>query len=209
MTTQTTNPIGGFCGLCFYGEKMNKKIVTECIAEKDLPPEVAREIQDLQHVAFPSVEEFASRRWWHTPLVDDDLWFLARVDGQIAGNVKLNHRRIIVAGCPIRIGGIGNVCSHPTARGMGLAKVCMQAAQNYMAGNPKIDFGFLFCGKPVLDFYLKLGWVDINNAMTYINADGNRATGCREYHGHTMIYPAAMKIAQWRQGTIDLNGPDW
>ena len=115
--------------------------------EKDLTPEGDREILDLQHAAFTKTAEFAHQRWWHSPAQDDDLWFGVRDDaGKLISSIRVVHRLARTTDGERLLAGIGNVCSHPEARGSGAASMCMTAVSEYIADEGGADFGLLFCG---------------------------------------------------------------
>ena len=126
----------------------------ESLLEKELPPQVAAEIQELQHLAFPAEQVFAQQRWWHAPLLPEERWFLCRREGRLIGSVRVIPRTILAAGKPYTIGAIGNVCSHPQFRGVGAAKAVMGAVAGYIAAG-NVDFGVLMCGG-AHDYYAKL-----------------------------------------------------
>ena len=178
--------------------------------EKNLTPDLDREIIDIQHVAFPYEVDFDRVRWWHTPPKDDDLWFGARVEGLLVGSVRVLHRTILTPAGEFTIAGLGNVCSHPKARGAGAAKACMRDIASYLTQEAGADFGVLFCGPEIRGFYDSLDWQAVDNDVVYIDPEGKRATpGCACGHGHMMIHPGRRALEDWPEGRIDLNGPDW
>ncbi len=176
-----------------------------CTSERDLTPCQAGEILLLQHLAYPDTPHFALRRWCHSPLDGDDLWFTFHRQGQLLGSLRLLHRRAKTAGGEMVLGGIGNVCSHPDARGQGAARACMQAAAEYMRNSGKIDFGMLFCGRRVVEFYGKLGWRQISDQVQR----SPEAGGSEPVGGFVMICPARLGLGDWPAGPVDLNGDDW
>ena len=179
------------------------------VAERDVMPERQREILLLQHAAFPGTGEFAYQRWYRTPLSDDDLWFLARRGGQFIGSVRLLHRRITTVRGDLAIGGVANVCSHPSARGSGAARACMLGAQQYIAGGTRTDFGMLFTGPKVREFYAKLGWRGVKNPLVYADESGNAVRVSPEAERCVMIFASSRPLEQWPEGEININGPAW
>jgi GNAT superfamily N-acetyltransferase len=177
-----------------------------CTIECDLKPTEAAETILLQHLAYPDTPHFACRRWCHSPLEGDDLWFALRRDGRLLGSCRLLHRRIKAGEAELIVGGVGNVCSHPDARGIGAAKACMFAAADYMLQGGKVDFGMLFCGKHVVEFYRKLGWHRITNEVVRTPPP---PAGREQVRGNVMICPGRMPLDQWPAGPVDLNGDDW
>ena len=177
--------------------------------ERDLSAEQAEEIRQLQHEAFPNQPDFAHQRWYGTPLSDDDVWFGLYRDGKLVGSIRLVHRNILAGEKQFRIAGLANVCSSPRARGTGAGKRCMLAFQDYITKEEDFDFGMLFCGSHVHDFYKKLGWHDIDNEVLYETPDGNIAISKDRTDNFIMIYPAKMSVEQFPSGRINLNGPTW
>ena len=181
-----------------------------CTAEKNLTAEFAEEILHLQQTAFPRTEAFKTRRWWQVPVGDDDLWFTARDDdGRLIGNVLVSHRRMGTSAGDLEIAGIGNVCSHPDARGKGAARACMEAVDEYIANGGRVDFGLLLTGPSIERFYTKLGWRNVDNLVIMTDAEGNRSVFDPERNGHRMVYPGRRTMNDWPEGDIDLNGLLW
>jgi predicted N-acetyltransferase YhbS len=178
-------------------------------SEKDMTPELDREIRRLQQEAFPRTVEFAQQRWWHTPPSDDELWFNARHEGRLVGSVRLVRRTVRTPDGQRTVGGIANVCSHPQARGLGAAKACMTAAQEYIAGSGQIDFGVLFCGDGVRPFYEKLGWKAVDNEVLVGDPPVRHKYNDPDHHGFIMVYPGRRCMSQWPAGTVNLDGQDW
>jgi predicted GNAT family N-acyltransferase len=178
--------------------------------EKDLTPEEDREILELQHAAFVNTAEFAHQRWWHTPAQDDDLWFGVRDgEGKLISSVRVVHRLARTADGERLLAGIGNVCSHPEARGTGAASMCMAAVSEYIADDGGADFGLLFCGEALKDYYPRFGWRIIDNAISYISPDGERKVSRTAGKSYVMMRAGRLTDEQWPDGEIDLNGADW
>ena len=59
-------------------------------------------------------------------------------DGRVVATLRVWDKRLRVGSLPLRMGGIGNVCTHPEARGKGYATLMMEDAVRYMteAGYP-------------------------------------------------------------------------
>ncbi|KKN73740.1 hypothetical protein LCGC14_0397860 [marine sediment metagenome] len=178
-----------------------------CTIECDLSDRMAEDIRQLQQAAFPTAEEFLTQRWWHTPLSDNERWVGARTGDKLIGSVRLLFRTITTPAGELVVGGLGNVCSHPDCRGQGVASACMRAAAEVI--EREADFGFLFCGETVRDFYAKLGWQTVSNVFWMLEggSDGPRVSDTP--HGYAMIHPGRQSMDDWPKGEIDLNGPDW
>jgi GNAT superfamily N-acetyltransferase len=175
-----------------------------------LPAELARQILRLQHSAFPATADFAAQRWWHTPPEDEDLWFtLPDGEGGLAASARVILRGVGTAAGRLRVAGIGNVCSRPDLRGRGFAKGCMQAVRDWLARGGQADFGLLFTGPKVREFYAKLGWREVGNELACVDAAGRRLRTDPASRGVVMICPGRRPLGDWPAGIIDLNGPDW
>lgn len=79
------------------------------------------------------------------------------------GNALLSYigvylRQAEVDGRSALVGGIGNVKTHPAARGQGLAADCLRHAVEFFA-TVEADFGLLVCEPPLLNYYARLGWI--------------------------------------------------
>ena len=181
----------------------------EYVSEKDLTPEQAAEIVAIQHAAFPGTPEFATQRWYHTPLAPDELWFVGRMDGRMVCSVRVVHRTISIGAASFRVAGIANVGSHPDVRGTGAGKACMQAVGENIAHAKPLHFGLLFTGAPIDGFYRKLGWKTISNQHASLNEKGERVLSDPQSKGITMIYPGRWTLEEWPDGLVDLNGRDW
>ncbi|MHC4984634.1 MAG: GNAT family N-acetyltransferase [Planctomycetota bacterium] len=178
-----------------------------CTLEPDLTAEQKQEIRELQYAAFPSTDEFATQRWYHSPPTDEDTWFAARIDGELIGSVRLLFREISTDAGDLVVGGIGNVCSHPAHRGSGAAKACLMAAAGAIQRDA--DFGLLSCGEPVRPFYESLGWQAIKNQLRYRPGTAHAPLVIGVPSDYAMILPGRKSLDDWPAGEIDLNGPDW
>jgi len=179
------------------------------LSEGELTPHLIEAILALQQAAFPRTPEFKHQRWYETPLMIDDQWFLAEEIGRLIASVRLIHRTISTLQGPLAIGGVANTCSHPKAQGTGAAKACMRAAQSYLTASPSIDYGMLFCNDIVRGFYEKLGWHGITNPVNLTGPDSLPKRMTPTEATITMIHPGRKAVSQWPSGDIDLNGPEW
>lgn len=179
----------------------------QCLSEQELPFEIAEQIQLLQQAAFGQTAEFTRQRWWHTPHGPGEMWFLATDGLRLIGSVRLIERRIRTTCDSPVIGGIGNVCSHPEARGLGAAKRCLQSAGEYIRAS--LDFGVLMCSDNVRELYAKLGWQVVTNDFTCVNCQGSEGPYEVKPGNYVMILPGRRKIETWPPGPINLCGQDW
>jgi len=73
------------------------------------------------------------RHWQSDPDRRVDAIRIALVDGQIASTLRIFPRRIYLAGQPVTMGGIGEVCTDPAYRGQGLSGLLLDDAARFMA----------------------------------------------------------------------------
>ncbi|MEE2658303.1 MAG: GNAT family N-acetyltransferase [Candidatus Latescibacterota bacterium] len=84
---------------------------------------------------------------------------VAVVDGRIVGALRIWDRQLHVGETPVRIAGIGGVCTDPDFRGRGIASALTNRAQHFMS-REGFDLGLLFSWVPAR-FYRRLGWASI------------------------------------------------
>lgn len=183
---------------------MSSNIDVICVQENAITPDLEKQIIDVQRASFSDVKRFENHRWLIKP-GSNDLWFLAQKGKRVVGSVWLHHRTVAAQVGPLKIGGIGNVCSHPDVWGQGFARACLTKAQEYLSHSDQIEFGLLFAGRAESAFYEKLGWRRVENPI-WNTAEGKKI---KEATGVKMIYPARFPLAYWPEGEISLNGPGW
>ncbi len=66
------------------------------------------------------------------PLYQRDQSRVVVVDGRVVATLRVWDKQLRVGSTPVRFGGIGNVCTHPDARGKGYATAMMEEAVGYM-----------------------------------------------------------------------------
>jgi len=94
------------------------------------------------------------------PFMDEELVRVVRADGGgLAASVTIFDRTVLIEGRPVRMGGIGNVATHPEHRGKGLAGLLLDDCVELMK---KKGFGvsLLFAGPVPL--YEKHGWMSLD-----------------------------------------------
>ena len=105
-------------------------------------------------------------------------------------------------GRPARVGGVGNVKTHPAARGRGFAAAAVRRAADFFADRG-VAFGLLVCRPELAGFYARLGWQAFAGRLIV------------RQHGVTCDFTLdpAMTLAVGSDapfaGTIDLCGPPW
>ena len=81
------------------------------------------------------------------------------VDGRIISTLRIWNRSIRIGTCPVRMGGIGGVGTHPDHRGKGYAGALMKESITFMKADG-FDLSVLFSAIPC-SFYRRLGWSSV------------------------------------------------
>ena len=85
--------------------------------------------------------------------------------GATLSYVGLFHREAMLNGRPVRIGGIGNVKTHPQARNRGLAAVAIGRAIQFFHDPPGLDFALLVCRLALMPYYGRFGFQPFEGTM--------------------------------------------
>ncbi len=104
---------------------------------------------------------------------------------------------------PVKVGGIGGVKTHPTARGRGLASAAIRRAVDFFWDQGDVDFGLLVCEPNLVPFYERLGWRRF--AGTFLVTQ-QKATVPFSF---ALPMTLAIRLQDTLTGTIDLQGPPW
>jgi GNAT superfamily N-acetyltransferase len=105
-------------------------------------------------------------------------------------------------GRAVRVGGVGNVKTHPTARGRGFAAAAVRRAADIFAGRG-VAFGLLVYRPELAGFYARLGWRAFAGRLVV----RQRGAACDFTLNSAMTL--AVGSAAPAEGTIDLCGPPW
>lgn len=173
------------------------------VPENEMTDDLDRAIRNILVACFlKDADHFSNQRWWHSP----HQWSVLALtgDGGIVGVLCVVERTVTVGGSGLTVAGIGNVCTLPEWRGMGIADAVMATALAE-AGKRSLDAGLLFC-KPALEkVYARMGWKTVDGAVYMEDADGGMTTLPAE--NIAMSIPVA--IEAFPAGDIDLRGRDW
>ena len=123
-------------------------------------------------------------------------------DGAVVSYVGICLREGARDGKPARIGGIGGVKTHPSARRRGLAAHGMERAREFFRASA-IDFALLVCEPRLLDSYGRLGWREFAGELLV------RQRGETVPFTFNRVMTSAVRSAAPAFGTIDLLGPPW
>ena len=124
-------------------------------------------------------------------------------DGQLIGYAGLVVRSGMYEGRPVRIGGIGGVKTHPTARRQGCAARAIRRAVEFFHECGDIGFGLLVCEPHLIDYYGRLGWQEFAGRLLVTQR------GVPVEFTLNRIMVCGVREASPSAGTIDLQGPPW
>jgi hypothetical protein len=128
---------------------------------------------------------------------------LRSAEGTLLSYVGVYVREGECDGQPVRIGGIGNVKTHPNARGCGLAARGIQRAIEFFREQSRVAFALLVCEPQLLGYYSSQGWREFHGQLQ-VRQNGS-ATEFTPNRVMTFGIQSEGPIA----GTIDLCGPPW
>ena len=158
-------------------------------------------VADLTRAVYPP-DQFAG--WagrdveWSPPE-----WCVRVSDGgALASYVGVYLRPAEADGRAALVGGVGNVKTHPEARGRGLAALGLRRAAEFFAA-AGADFGLLACEPPLVGYYARLGWVPFGGRLVV------RQRGAAAEFTLNRAMTLAVRSAGPVVGTIDLCGQPW
>jgi hypothetical protein len=123
-------------------------------------------------------------------------------DGKLVSYVGIVLRDAQRDGRPVRVGGIGGVKTHPSARRRGLAGLGMRRAVEFFHAE-RVDFALLVCGPHLLEYYGKLGWHEFDGRLLV------RQHGATAEFTFNRVMTYGVRSAPPAGSTVDLLGPPW
>ena len=102
----------------------------------------------------------------------------------------------------VSVGGIGNVKTHPAARGRGFASLGIQRAVEFF-GERGVDFGLLVCEPCLIGYYARLDWHEFTGRLLVTQF------GAASEYKLTRTMTRGVRSDGPTSGTIDLRGPPW
>jgi GNAT superfamily N-acetyltransferase len=124
-------------------------------------------------------------------------------DGELLSFVGVYVRDAEFDGLSVRLGGVGNVKTHPQARGQGLAAIGIQRAVEFFRTQPGIELALLVCEPQLLGYYARLGWQEFGGRLLV----RQHGVSSEFTFNRVMIY--SVRMEQPVSGTIDLCGSPW
>jgi predicted N-acetyltransferase YhbS len=184
-------------------DRQSLTITVEIVDEDKISPELDAAIRRLLCECFPAdVKAFSVRRAWNDvrPLYS----VIARDGDQIVSQVGIVKRQITCGGAAIDVAGIQSLAVAPDWRRSAASQRLMTVAMEE-ARRRGITFGLLFCLPGLADFYARLGWQQIDRAVTMRDAAGRTVPLTAK--NIAMQLPLAGEL--FPEGAIDLMGGDW
>jgi RimJ/RimL family protein N-acetyltransferase len=168
------------------------------LAENDLA-----EIATLSAAVYPP-ETVAN--WWGRELEWSTAEWCVRVRseaGRLVSYVGVLTRDATCDGWLVRIGGIGGVKTHPSARGRGFASTAILRAVDLLRRERSVAFSLLVCEPRLLDYYAHLGWREFGGRLLIQNL----GKACEFTQNRVMTH--GFETDAPSVGVIDLCGPPW
>jgi aminoglycoside 2'-N-acetyltransferase I len=169
----------------------------------DLSPEERADLRALSVAVYPPGEwaDWAGRdiEW------SDAEWCVCIRDehGALVSYTGIVMRDAAVDGRAARIGGVGGIKTHPSARGRGYARLGVEKALEFFREQPEVEFALLVCEPHLIAYYAALGWVEFEGRLLV------RQREVVETFTFNRVMTHAIRSDGPATGTIDLNGPPW
>lgn len=103
----------------------------------------------------------------------------------------------------VRIGGVGGVKTHPSARRLGHAELGIRRAIEFFRSQPNVDFALLVCEPHLRLYYKRFGWRDFHGRLMTTQYNVTQEFTFNQ----VMVFDLAACAPD--RGTIDLQGPPW
>jgi GNAT superfamily N-acetyltransferase len=171
----------------------------ERVADGEVDPKLDQELRGLLSTCFTKAQDtgFKRQRYWQEPPAFH--YLLREADGRVIAHAAVHHKKLGSAAGDVEIGGVGDVCVHPSCRGQGLVKVLLRALHEDLKRR-NVPFGMLTGDAKV---YGSSGYVPITNPLHYREFGGT--AWVTQPHPQAMI--RALGEARWPEGMLDLRGP--
>ena len=138
------------------------------VDERNMTPQLDACIREGLCVCFPKDREaFVNSRSWH----GSNPAFCAIIEhaGSVVAHVGVVDRCVRIDESSVRAAGVMNVFVLPSHRGLRLSDIVMAAAMAEAAGRG-FDIGLLFCTRPLVAIYARMGWIAGDNPVVCVEA---------------------------------------
>jgi hypothetical protein len=164
-------------------------------------------LADREAVRLLSLAVYPPAQWADSPgrkLEWSTAEWCVRVRRQdmLVSYVGIYLREATCDGQPARVGGIGNVKTHPQARGYGFASLGILRAVTFL-DESAADFGLLVCGPALIEYYQRLGWREFTGRLFV------RQHGAISEFTFNRVMTLEIRSPAPVAATIDLCGPPW
>jgi hypothetical protein len=181
-------------------DKLPASVVLGPVAEL---AETEREaLRRLSQAVYPpeSIAEWPGRHIeWSSPE-----WCVRVHDGDaLVSYVGVYLRDGHCDGRRVRIGGVGNVKTHPAARRRGHAALGIRRAHAFFQEQPTVDFALLVCEPRLLGYYASLGWREFTGRLLV------RQHGAAAEFTLDRVMTHSVHADAPTAGTINVCGPPW
>jgi RimJ/RimL family protein N-acetyltransferase len=123
--------------------------------------------------------------------------------GSLVSYVGVYVREAEWDGRAVRVGGIGNVKTHPAARGRGMAALGIRRAVEFLREQPGVGFALLVCEPHLVGYYARLGWREFTGRLLV------RQRGTAAEVTLNRVMTLDVRSEGPAAGAIDLCGPPW
>lgn len=124
-------------------------------------------------------------------------------EGVFLSYVGVYVREAECDGRPVRVGGVGNVKTHPDARGRGCAALGIRQAVAFFREQAGVAFALLVCEPHLLGYYARLGWREFGGRLQV------RQHGAPSEFTLNRVMTYGIGSPGPAVGNIDLCGPPW
>ena len=112
-------------------------------------------VYDLLGICFTTPREYFANQTEHDATYRFGQTRIIEVDGRVVSHVRLFHRRMLVRGVALPVGGVGSVATHPDYQRRGLATALLQDA---IARMERAGYALSFLWTGLVPLYERLGW---------------------------------------------------
>lgn len=155
----------------------------------------------LAHAVYPP-EFFDTWSGRHLEWATPEWCVRTRAGGELVSFVGVYVREATHDGRPVRVGGVGNVKTHPSARRQGYAARGIRRAVEFFA-EQGVGFGLLVCKPLLISYYANLGWGEFDGRLLV----RQRGEACEFTLNRVMTIAVGSERAA--TGAVDLGGPPW
>ncbi len=173
------------------------------VDERDMTPDLCARIRAGLCICFPKDRDtFSQSRSWH----GSNPAFCAVIEdaGEVIAHVGVVDRTVRIADSRARVAGVMNVFVLPSRRGLRLSDLATAAAMAE-ASQRGFDLGLLFCTRPLVAVYGRMGWILADNPI--IRVEGGMELPLPE--GNVSMFLPLRQQAISTGVIIHLGGNDW